>query len=98
MFDEFEYDDDKMILTKSIVRYNIAQKLFILYHKSCFCHSMQLILFYLWKVDLFIAGGMDEKKEEEKKEEAAADDGGAGGDGGAGDGGKKKKKKKKAAK
>ena len=33
MFDEFEYDDDKMILTKSIVRYNIAQKLFILYHK-----------------------------------------------------------------
>ena len=32
MFDEFEYDDDKMILTKSIVRYNIAQKLFILYH------------------------------------------------------------------
>ena len=31
MFDEFEYDDDKMILTKSIVRSNITQEILILY-------------------------------------------------------------------
>ena len=31
MFDEFEYDDDKMILTKSIVRSNITHEILILY-------------------------------------------------------------------
>ena len=35
MFDEFEYDDDKMILTKSIVRSNITQEILILYVTLC---------------------------------------------------------------
>ena len=35
MFDEFEYDDDKMILTKSIVRSNITHEILILYVILC---------------------------------------------------------------
>ena len=32
MFDEFEYDDDKMILTKSIVSCNITHQILVLYY------------------------------------------------------------------
>ena len=100
MFEEFELDDDGMILTKSIVIY-------FLYH-SANCISYYFFLhilldlctkrYILYQVDLFVAGGMDEKKEEKKEEKAEPEAGADGGDAAASEGGKKKKKKKKAAK
>ena len=102
MFEEFELDDDGMILTKSIVicscfsfyKLYFMIKIFVLHIILGSCKKRYI----LYQVDLFVAGGMDEKKEEKKEEKAEPEAGADGGDAAASEGGKKKKKKKKAAK